>query len=93
MGRIPAGQAISCAVNPACGREDEYSLAKTDSPKKVLIVGGGLAGWNQHVYVPSAGITSRLSKKAINLAETSPRVVYPSSNAMTVPSFVGMRSS
>jgi len=44
MGRIPSGQAISCAVNPACGRELEYSLSKTEEPKKVLIVGGGLAG-------------------------------------------------
>jgi len=44
MGRIPAGQAISCAVNPACGRELEYSLTKTEETKKVLVVGGGLAG-------------------------------------------------
>ena len=44
MGRIPAGQAISCAVNPACGRELEYGLSKSEEPKKILIVGGGLAG-------------------------------------------------
>ena len=44
MGRIPSGQAISCAVNPSCGRELEYGLSKAEDSRKVLIAGGGLAG-------------------------------------------------
>ncbi len=35
---------ISCLRNPAVGHEAEYELKKTDSPKKVLIAGGGMAG-------------------------------------------------
>ena len=44
MGRIATGSPLSCAVNPACGREKSYGLSKTDAPKKVLVIGGGLAG-------------------------------------------------
>lgn len=35
---------ITCLRNPALGREKEYELKKTESPKKVLIIGGGVAG-------------------------------------------------
>lgn len=38
------GEALSCAVNPACGLEKEYQLKKVDVPKKVTVVGGGVAG-------------------------------------------------
>ena len=35
---------ITCMRNPALGREAEFTLEKTNNPKKVLIVGGGVAG-------------------------------------------------
>lgn len=35
---------ISCTRNPAVGREKEKALTKTDSPKRVLIAGGGIGG-------------------------------------------------
>ena len=35
---------VSCAVNPIVGRESELKLEKAETPKKVLIVGGGVAG-------------------------------------------------
>lgn len=35
---------ISCAVNPACGREASYALRPAETKKKVLVVGGGLGG-------------------------------------------------
>ena len=35
---------ITCLRNPALGREKEYELRKTEKPKKVLIIGGGVAG-------------------------------------------------
>jgi len=44
MGRLQTYAAVSCAVNPACGRENDYKLEKAESPKKVLIIGGGVAG-------------------------------------------------
>ena len=38
------GKDISCAVNPACGREKSYALQPADTKKKVLVIGGGLGG-------------------------------------------------
>jgi 2-enoate reductase len=34
----------SCSVNPAAGREREYTLQRVDRPTSVLVVGGGIAG-------------------------------------------------
>ncbi|WP_049772664.1 hypothetical protein [Acetohalobium arabaticum] len=44
LGRIFAGKPLSCAVNPACGREREYDIPQTNDPKNIAIIGGGLAG-------------------------------------------------
>lgn len=44
LGRIFQDKDISCAVNPACGREISYALTKAETKKKILIVGGGLGG-------------------------------------------------
>ena len=35
---------ITCLRNPALGKEKEYAFVKTDSPKPVLIAGGGMGG-------------------------------------------------
>jgi len=44
IGRFLRGRPLSCAVNPACGREREYELKKSQDRKKVVVVGGGAAG-------------------------------------------------
>lgn len=44
MGRMFIAKPLSCAVNPATGREGEYFVAPACIKKNVLIVGGGLAG-------------------------------------------------
>lgn len=44
MGRIQQYSVLNCAVNPACGREQDMALTMAVKPKKVLIVGGGVAG-------------------------------------------------
>ena len=44
MGRVTKGKPLSCAVNPATGRERSYRLERTEEPKKVAVVGGGPAG-------------------------------------------------
>ena len=44
MGRIQQYSALSCAVNPACGREQDFALAPAAKSKRVLIAGGGVAG-------------------------------------------------
>jgi 2,4-dienoyl-CoA reductase-like NADH-dependent reductase (Old Yellow Enzyme family)/thioredoxin reductase len=36
--------AATCSVNPACGRESEYAIEPALHPKRVMVVGGGLAG-------------------------------------------------
>ena len=43
LGRIANGP-ISCAVNPACGRESIYGLTPALQKKHILVVGGGVAG-------------------------------------------------
>ncbi len=35
---------ITCLRNPAVGREKEYRFVKTETPKNVLIIGGGMGG-------------------------------------------------
>jgi 2-enoate reductase len=44
MGRLVVGKPTSCAVNPASGREKEYALSPTNQSKKVMVIGGGVAG-------------------------------------------------
>lgn len=44
MGRGFEGKHLSCAVNPACGRERLYRIERIAEPRKALVVGGGVAG-------------------------------------------------
>ncbi|WP_332238787.1 FAD-dependent oxidoreductase [Sporolactobacillus sp. KGMB 08714] len=44
LGRGFEGKPLSCAVNPACGRERYYEPKPVLSAKKVMVVGGGVAG-------------------------------------------------
>lgn len=43
LGRIANGP-ISCAVNPACGREEIYGIKPALIKKHVAVIGGGVAG-------------------------------------------------
>ena len=38
------GRSVSCAVNPAAGREDEFDYGTSPHPRSVVVVGGGPAG-------------------------------------------------
>jgi 2-enoate reductase len=44
--RLPVVQKkpTSCSVNPSCGKEAQYPLAISQNLKKVLVIGGGVAG-------------------------------------------------
>ena len=44
VGNMFLNRALSCAVNPACGREIEYAVQPTSQTKNVIVVGGGVAG-------------------------------------------------
>ncbi|MFC1981499.1 FAD-dependent oxidoreductase [Chloroflexota bacterium] len=42
--RTSYGEGISCTINPTVLREKEFILKPTSSPKRVMVIGGGLAG-------------------------------------------------
>jgi 2-enoate reductase len=44
LDRLAHGLPLSCAVNPACGREKSFAITPALNKKNVLIIGGGLAG-------------------------------------------------
>ena len=44
IGRLPAYGTVSCAVNPTAGREKDYAIEPALTSKKVLVIGGGVAG-------------------------------------------------
>ncbi|MDK2600798.1 FAD-dependent oxidoreductase [Vibrio vulnificus] len=44
LGRMAEVGNLSCAVNPSCGREEEFRLAPTHRSQNVVVIGGGVAG-------------------------------------------------
>ena len=44
MGRLQDFASVSCAVNPAAGREKDYAIERATDRKTVFIIGGGVAG-------------------------------------------------
>jgi 2-enoate reductase len=63
LGRISVGP-ISCAVNPACGREKIYGIEKAAEKKKVLVIGGGLAGMEVARVCAERGYSVKLFEKS-----------------------------
>lgn len=51
----PENLGLSCLRNPSVGREKEYTIKKTNNPKKVLIAGGGLAGLEAGITLKQRG--------------------------------------
>ncbi|SHO43956.1 bile acid Fe-S flavoenzyme BaiCD [Anaerocolumna xylanovorans] len=46
---------ITCLRNPALGREEEYRVVMTATPKKVLVAGGGVAGLEAAMQLKKRG--------------------------------------
>lgn len=44
VGQIFVNEAVKCAVNPGCAREDDFAIADAPRSRKILVVGGGPAG-------------------------------------------------
>jgi len=42
--RLLKASPMRCEVNPACGRESQFPMARAATSKKILVVGGGIAG-------------------------------------------------
>jgi 2-enoate reductase len=67
MGRLERFGQISCAVNPNCGREADYPLTPTATPRKVMVVGAGIAGLE-------ASRVAKLRGHRVTLYEQSDRI-------------------
>lgn len=66
MGRV-ASAPISCAVNPACGREEVYKLTPALKKKRLLVVGGGVAGMEAAKVLAERGHEVVLCEKSNEL--------------------------
>jgi len=82
IARLMAGNAISCVVNPAAGREQRFgshTRKPADQPGKWLVVGGGPAGMRAALELAQRGHAVRLVEAAdklggqLNLAAMLPR--------------------
>jgi len=67
LGRIFQLKDISCAVNPACGREKSYALSPAQKQKKVLVAGGGIGGMEAARVCALRGHTVELCEKTDEL--------------------------
>jgi 2-enoate reductase len=67
MGRLQTFATVSCAVNPACGREGDYGIGLANKSKRVLIIGGGVAGCE-------AARVAALRGHLVTLLEKSPQL-------------------
>ncbi len=64
MDSIMTGQAAFCVANPCAGFEGERKIVKTDTPKKVMVVGAGIAGMEAAVTATMAGHDVELYEKS-----------------------------
>lgn len=79
IGRIFMRSGVRCAVNPRTGREHELSLTPAQSPRRVLVVGGGPAGMEAARVAALRGHRVILCEKASQLGGTLffGSLVYP----------------
>jgi 2-enoate reductase len=68
---------ISCAVNPACGRERAYRLIPTSTPKKISVIGGGIAGMEFASVAAIRGHQVTLCEKGKDLGGTVVQAAVP----------------
>lgn len=69
---------VHCILNPMAGRENEFSLHKIGSPRKIMVAGGGPAGMEFALTAASRGHAVTLYEKEtmlggqVNLAKAPP---------------------
>ena len=57
------GNCVRCLVNPLTGMEDEYDLSSVQSPKQVLVIGGGVSGCEAAIAAAMKGHKVTLIEK------------------------------
>jgi 2,4-dienoyl-CoA reductase (NADPH2) len=60
-------KAVECLCNPRAGHEGEHDTARTDTPKKVLVAGGGVAGMAAAIAAAERGHEVTLYEKGCRL--------------------------
>ena len=63
MDGIMSGNSVSCVSNPLAGYENVRKIQTTESPKKVMVIGAGLAGLEAAVTSKQAGHNVHLYEK------------------------------
>jgi len=79
VGQIFLSQPTCCAVNPATGREAEFTLEPCETPRNVLVIGGGPAGMEAARLAALRGHRVTLCEKDERLGGTAffSSLVYP----------------
>lgn len=78
IGTVVQGAQATCIVNPAAGREQEMEIIPAESPKQILVAGGGPAGLEVARVAALRGHKVTLYEKAeklggqVNLASVPP---------------------
>ncbi len=70
VGKIFVNESVVCAVNAAAGREAELELDKAETPRRVLVVGGGPAGMEAARVAALRGHRVTLVEQASELGGT-----------------------
>jgi 2-enoate reductase len=55
LGRLFQGKRMGCAVNPECCAEVDYNYEESAEPKKIIVVGGGIAGMEAAIDLRKKG--------------------------------------
>jgi 2-enoate reductase len=70
LARIRSRQALSCAVNPQCGDEERLAIRPAPVRKKVMVIGGGIAGMEAARVSAARGHDVTLYEKSDRLGGT-----------------------